>query len=160
MDPAILTAATGLIGSLVGAASSIATTWIAQRGHDQAQLRAQEAKAREVLYAEFIAEVSRRLVDALGNQAESLEVMVGLHASLGRMRLMSSREVINCAERLIQLVGDTYASPKKVTFEQVMEMGRSGVGDPLEDFGEACRVELRALRGLSLAPWTGGGAPE
>lgn len=146
MDPAIVSAATGLIGSLVGATSSIATTWIAQRGHYRAQLRAQEATKREALYADFIGEVSKRLVDAISRQPEGLDVMVGLEACVGKMRLSSSREVISAAEKLIKLVAETYASPN-LSFEEVLKLARQGVGDPLAEFGEACRAELRALRG-------------
>jgi hypothetical protein len=146
MDPALLSAITGLLGSLIGATSSIATTWVAQRGHHRAQLRLQEAAKREALYADFITEVSRRLVDAISHPPEGLEVMVGLEACVGRMRLTSSREVIVAAEGLLKLVGETYASPN-LSFEEVLRLARQGVGDPLAAFGEACRAELQALRG-------------
>lgn len=146
MDPAILTAATGLIGTLVGAASSMTTTWLGQRDQRKAQMRAQEVAKREALYAEFITVVSKHLIDALGRQPEGLEVVVSLEAYLGKMRLMSSREVIKAAEKLVRLVVETYASPN-LTVEQVLQLVRGGVADPLEEFGEACRTELGALRG-------------
>lgn len=146
MDPALITAGTGLIGSMIGAASSIATTWMAQRGHHRVQLRLQEAAKREALYADFITEVSKRLVDAISRPPEGLEVMVGLEAAIGRMRLTSSRDVIVAAEKLIKLVAETYASPN-LSFEEVLKLARQGVADPLAEFGEACRAELHALRG-------------
>jgi hypothetical protein len=148
MDPAILTATSGLIGSLIGAASSFSTTWLAQRGQLRGQARVQEAAKREARYAEFIAEVSKRLADAVSHQAESHEVIVCLHADVGWMRLVSSREVISAAEKLVHLVVETYASPD-LTFAQVWERARAvrDFADPLADFGEACRVELLALRG-------------
>lgn len=145
MDPAILSATTALIGSLVGAGSSMATTWLGQRDQRRAQVRAQEVAKREALYAEFITLVSKYLIDALGRQPEGLEVIVNLEAYVGKMRLMSSREVIRAAETLVRLVIETYASPN-LTVAQVLELVRNGVADPLEEFGEACRTELGALR--------------
>jgi hypothetical protein len=146
MEPAILTAASGLIGSLVGAASSVATTWLSQRGQLRTQCRAQEAAKREALYAEFIAEVCKRLGDAISHHADGPEVMVGLYAAIGQMRLMSSCDVVRAAENLVRLVIDTYAGPN-LTFEDLRErLVRGEANDPLEEFGEACRVELEILR--------------
>ncbi len=145
MDPAIVAAASGLLGSLIGAASSFATTWLTQGSQRRAQSRAQEVAKREVLYAEFISEASKRLADALGRQAEGPEVIVALYATVGRMRLMSSREVVRAAEKLVHLVIETYASPN-LAFEEIREkLVRGEEADPLEEFGEACRAELLAL---------------
>jgi len=100
----------------------------------------------EAIHADFITEVSKRLVDAISRPAERLEMMVGLEAAIGRMRLSSSREVIVAAEKLIKLVAETCASPN-LSFEEVLAPARRGVADPLAEFGEACRAGLRALRG-------------
>jgi hypothetical protein len=146
MEPAILTAATGLVGSLVGAASSIATTWLGQRGQLRTQWRTQEAARREELYAAFIAEVAKCLGDAVSHDPEGPEVLVNIYTAVGRMRLKSSRRVVGAAENLIRLVVDTYAGPN-LTFADLREkliMGQAS--DPLEEFGEACRTELEALR--------------
>ena len=148
MDPAILSAASGLIGLLIGAVSFLATTWLAQRGQLRAQTLVQEAAKREALYAEFIVEASKRLADASSHQAEGPEVIAGLYAVVERMRLMSSREVIRTAEEVIRLVVETYASPN-VTFDQVREhIQGSDFRDPMmENFSNACAMELRALCG-------------
>ena len=146
MEPAIISAASGLIGSLIGAASSFATTWLTQRGQLRAQSRTQEAARREALYAEFVAEVAKCLGDAVSHDPEGPEVLVGLYAAVGRMRLRSSRQVVHAAEGAIRLVVDTYAAPN-LTFADLREKLLSGdAGDPLEEFGEACRTELEALR--------------
>lgn len=145
MEPAVLSAVSALAGSLIGAASSFATTWLTQQGQLRAQSRALDATKREALYAEFIAEASRRLAEAMGRNAESIEVLIVLHSAIGRMRLMSSREVIVAAENLARLVLETYASPNR-TFEQLRESMTTDQSDPLEAFGEACRTELVQLR--------------
>ena len=145
MDPALVSAGGALIGSTIGAASSIATTWMAQRGHHRAQLRLQEAARREAIHADFITEVSKRLADGISRPAERVEVMVGLEAAIGRMRLSSSREAIVAAEKLIKLVAETCASPN-LSSEEVLAPAGRGVADPLAEFGEACRAGLHALR--------------
>ena len=136
MEPAVIAAASGLIGSVVGAASSVVTTWLTQQGQFRAQWRTQEAAKREALYVEFIAEASKRFADALAHQAKGPEVVVGLFAAVGRMRLMSSRHVIRAAEDLVRRIVETYASPNLTLGELREEFARGDSPDPLEAFGE------------------------
>src|SRR5271166_4327229 len=147
MDPAILSAVSALTGSLIGGVSSLAASWLSQRGQFRAQTLIHEAVKRETLYAEFIIEASKRLTDAWSHQAESPEVLAGLYSAMERMRLTSSTEVVRVAEQVVRHVIDAYADANK-TFDDVREHLRSDDwGDPLRDFAEACRTELRALRG-------------
>ena len=53
----------------------------------------------EALYNDFIAEASRIFVDSLTHQTEDPTNMMPLYALVGRMRLVSSRGVINAAMR-------------------------------------------------------------
>src|SRR3954449_12363901 len=71
MDPAILSATAGLIGSLVGGVSTFAASWLTQRGQLRMQTLVQQAVKREALYAEFIVEASKRVAEAWSHQAES-----------------------------------------------------------------------------------------
>ena len=72
-------------------------------------------------------------------------MLIVLHSAIGRMRLMSSREVIVAAENLARLILETYASPNR-TFEQLRESMVIDQSAPLEAFGEACRTELVQLQ--------------
>jgi hypothetical protein len=100
----------------------------------------------EALYAEFIIEASKRFTEAWGHQAEGPEVVAGLYSAVERMRLTSSGEVIRVAEQVVRFVVEAYAAPDK-SFDELREGLKSGdEGDPLREFGEVCRVELRALR--------------
>jgi hypothetical protein len=147
MDPAILSAVSALAGSLIGGVSTLTASWLTHRGQFRAQTLIHEAVKRETLYAEFIIEASKRLTDAWSHQAESPEVLAGLYSAMERMRLMSSTEVSRVAEQVVRQVIEAYADPNK-TFDEVRERLRSDDwGDPLSDFAEACRSELRALRG-------------
>ena len=146
MDPAILSAASALAGSLIGGVSSLAASWLTQRRQFRTQTLVHEAVKRETLYAEFIIEASKHLTDAWSHQAESPEVLAGLYSALERMRLTSTTEVIRVAEQVVRQVIEAYADANK-TFDDVREHLRSDDwGDPLRDFAEACRAELRALR--------------
>ena len=143
MDPAILSAVSALSGATIGAVSSFATSWLTLRGQLRAQALRHEADKREALYSEFIIEASKRYADAWSHEAEGPEVITGLYSAVGRMRLASSVEVIRAAEQVIRLVTEAYADASK-TFDEAREFVRRGPEvDPLRDFAEACRVELR-----------------
>jgi len=71
MDPAILSATSALFGSLIGGASTLAASWLTQRGQLRVQALVHEAAKREALYAEFICEASKRLTEAWSHHAAS-----------------------------------------------------------------------------------------
>ena len=148
MANAILSAASALIGSLIGGMSTLAASWLSLRGRLRAQALVQEAAKREALYAEFIIEASRRLSEAWSHHAESPEVLAGLYSAHQRMRLTSSDEVIRLADYVIRLVIQAYAAPDK-TFDELRQhiAASDEQWDPLRGFAEACRAELRALLG-------------
>jgi hypothetical protein len=148
MDSAILSATSALVGSLIGGLSTLAASWLTLRGRVRAQAQIQEAAKREALYAEFIIEASRRLTDAWAHQAESPEVVAGLYSIVQRMRLTSSDEVIRLADQVTRLVIQAYAAPDR-TFDELRGhiAAQNAQWDPLHEFAEACRTELRSLRG-------------
>jgi hypothetical protein len=147
MDPAILSAVSALTGSLIGGVSSLTASWLTQRGQFRTQTLVHEAVKREALYAEFIIEASKRLTEAWSRQAETPEVVAGLYSATERMRLTSSSEVIRVADEVVRQVIEAYAEANK-TFDELRELVRKEHElDPLRDFAEACRTELRALRG-------------
>jgi hypothetical protein len=146
MDPAILSATAALVGSLVGGVSTFAASWLTQRWQLHTQTLMQQAVKRETLYAEFIIEASRRFTDAWNHQAEGPEVLASLFSVVERMRLISSSTVISAAEQVLRNVAEAYADPNQ-TFDEFRErVGKKDPRNPLRDFTEACREELRALR--------------
>jgi len=146
MDPAILSAASALTGSLIGGVSTLTASWLTQRRQFRTQALVHEAVKRETLYAEFIIEASKRFIEAWGHQAEGPEVVAGLYSAVERMRLTSSGEIIRVADQVIRLLIEAYAAPER-TFEEFRQRVTSeDYGSPLREFSEACRVELRVLR--------------
>jgi hypothetical protein len=93
MDTAILSASAGLIGSLIGGASTFAASWLTQRRMLSTQTIMQHTMQRQALYSDFIVEASKRLTEAWNHQAEGPEVIAGLYSAVARMRLTSSSEI-------------------------------------------------------------------
>jgi len=147
MDTAILTAASALAGSLIGGVSMLIASWLTQRGQFRAQRLMREAAKRETLYAEFITEASKCRADAWSHHVETPEVLAGLYSAVERMRLISSDAVRQAAEKVVLHVMDAYAAPDRSFDELRQHVDRVASSDPLKDFSEACRRELRALRG-------------
>ena len=71
--------------------------------------------------------------------------LVNVYALIGRMRVLSSDAVIEGAEAVARKIIDTYFSPNR-TFPELRELMNSRAMDPLREFSEACRNELRALK--------------
>lgn len=141
MDSSLVTACAAVLGSLVGATASIATTWIAQRSQTAHAHKEAKLRDRELLYGEFITEASRLTIDALSHSLEKPEAFVKLYGTLGRIRLVSSEPVLVAAEACCAQIVDLYAKPN-LTVEQIRVAIERERLDPLKDFSSACRTEL------------------
>jgi hypothetical protein len=64
MSTPLVTALSGMVGSIVGVSATIAMAWIKQKTVDERELLREEIRKRETLYGEFIGECARLLVDA------------------------------------------------------------------------------------------------
>jgi hypothetical protein len=146
MDSAVLSAASALAGSLIGALSSLAASWLTQREQYRAQALVQEAAQRRTLYSEFITEASKRFVEAWGHPAEGPEVFANLYSEVARMRLTASAEVIRTAEDVVRRMIAEYATPARTFDELQAQVKDEQFADPLKEFSEACRKDLRSLR--------------
>ncbi|HYR86356.1 MAG TPA: hypothetical protein VE422_19870, partial [Terriglobia bacterium] len=62
-------------------------------------------------------------------------------ALISRMRVLSSRKVIDSAAGTARLITDTYFQPNKTPTELQAMMHDGGV-DPLQEFSDVCRNEL------------------
>jgi hypothetical protein len=146
MTPTVITAMAAALGSLLGAAASIATTWITRRAeiirtHSEWKLR-----QRESLYNEFITEASRLTVDALAHCLEQPDQLMALYGILSRIRLMSGEDVVRQGEACCRRIMKLYGRPN-LTTDQIREVAEGhdldGM-DPLKEFSTVCRKELLA----------------
>jgi len=146
MNSTVLTAMAAALGSLLGAAASIATTWITQRtqtirAHSEWKLR-----ERESLYKEFITEASRMAVDALAHSLEQPDKLMALYGILSCIRLMSGEAVVREGEACCRRIMGLYGRPNLTTDQiRAAAEGHDLDGmDPLKEFSTACRKELLA----------------
>ena len=146
MDTALLSALSAVLGSLVGGSASVATTWMAQKTLNRREILREELRKREALYGEFIGECAKLFMDAFTHNLEKLESLLPIFALVNRIRLCASREVLAEAERVLTRLTDQYFA-KNLTVEELRELTHTEQADPLRDFGEACRAELKSLRG-------------
>ena len=75
--------------------------------------------------------------------------LVNLYALVSRMRILSSPRIVENADRVVRMIIETYLAPNK-TFRDLQEILDNEAMDPLREFSNACREELRE-RGASLA---------
>ena len=128
-------------GSASGTLASIVTGWVTQRRRDRARTTSRTISQREELDKSFIEEASRLYADALVSDKSEISKLVDLFALVGCMKILSSDEVIEAAEKVDRLIVDTYLSPNR-EFADLPEL-MSGM-DPFREFSDACRGELQA----------------
>ena len=146
MDPALATATAAGLGSLVGAAASITTTWISQHTQIRRSIAEWRQREREALFKEFINEASRLALDSLTRSMQSPDAMMKLYGLLSCIRLVSGHEVVRQGEACCNRIVEQYCGPNLTTDEirKAVEANRLSELDPLKEFSKACRSELLA----------------
>jgi hypothetical protein len=147
MDASIISALAALTGATVGGLTSGVTNWLTHRSQIRAQWLHHEKSRRQILYRDFIDEASKCYIDALQHHEADADIpgLVGLYAKIGRMRVLSSKSVVHCAEQIARTIMDTYLEPDK-SFVELRDMARTGAIDLLHEFSETCRDEFEHLR--------------
>ena len=141
MELAYIPAVAAFSGSATGALATILTNWVNQRRQNRALLTSRTISKRGKLYKSFIEEASRLYADALVKDKSEISELVNLHALIGRMKILSSDDVIEAAEKVGRLILETYLAPNR-TFLDLP--GLLNEVDPLRNFSEACRRELQS----------------
>jgi hypothetical protein len=134
-----------LIGSLIGGTSTFAASWLNQRSQLRTHTLVQQSAKREALYAEFIIEASKRIAEAWNSQIDDPGAVATLYSAVGRMRLISSAEIIEAADEVIRSIVESYAAPIKSFDDLRQSLDDGEFRDPLRKFSEMCRAELDAL---------------
>jgi hypothetical protein len=145
MNPAYLSAFAALAGSLIGGLTSIVATWLTYHAQSKAERAAQDLSTRQELYKNFIEEASRLYADAFERDDPKISDLVNLYAQVSRMRVFSSSKTVESADAIVRRVIATYLEPNK-TFRDLKEIVDKDPMDPLREFSNACREELREGR--------------
>ncbi len=142
MDAGYISALAALAGSTLGGLTSIATSWLSQHLQFKTRLQSDDLNKREELYRNFIEEASRTYADALEHNEPKVANLVALYALVSRMRFMSSPRIVEEADRVVGVIIDTYLAPNR-TLHDVRKSMSDREMDPLWQFSETCRTELR-----------------
>jgi hypothetical protein len=144
MTPEYLPAVSALAGSMIGGVTSFTAAWFTQSHQATRERLIQDKTRRQKLYKEFIEEASKLYADALAHNQAEMSAFVKAYALISRMRVLSSLEIVEKAEKVVRVIVDTYFAPNK-TFLELRGQWNSHAIDPLRVFSEACRRELQTL---------------
>jgi hypothetical protein len=146
MDATIVSAMAAVMGSLVGGCATAATAWVSQTALGKRELIGAEISYREALYGDFIRESSKQVIASLERTLDKPETLLPVYELINRIRVSASDAVLAEAEHVLQRIMEQYFEPN-LSVEEVRALARSAKGDPLKSFGEACRAELKSMRG-------------
>lgn len=141
INSAYLSAFFGLLGATIGGVTSITTAWLTQRTERRENYRHAERAKREALYGDFISEASRLYGDALSHEKDDVTDLVQLYAIIGKLRLLTGREVVTAAEVALDVITATYLAPNR-DLRELRTLAHEGGMNFLLEFGEACRRDL------------------
>ena len=145
MDIAYISALSALGGSVIGGLISGASSWLSVRSQARAGQLSVELVRRQDLFKDFMVAASKSYGNALINNDPKIDELVELYASISRMRVLCSARVVECADRVMHLIVETYFGPNK-TMAELHELMKNGAGiDPLREFSDAARQELHAI---------------
>ena len=141
IDSGYITAFAALGGAALGGLTSFATSWTTLRIQMKSQRSASSKSKRQKLYKAFIDGAARIYGDALLHDKLETTGLIDLHALVSRMRIVSSRPVIETAVNVVKVITETYSQPNKSP-EEIEAMISNGSVDILRSFSEACRDEF------------------
>jgi hypothetical protein len=144
MDAALISATSALAGSVIGGLTTGFTTLLSQRSQARAGQVAHDLARREDLVRDFVIAASKTYGDAIVNSEPKMPEIVDLYAMVSRMRVLGMPRSVARAENVMRSILDTYFAPNR-TIADIREVVKNGGTDidPLKDFAEAAREELR-----------------
>ncbi len=141
MEAAYVSAFFGLAGALVGAVTSLTTSWITLTSQVKERRRETNRTRREALFESFLTEAARLYGDALSHEKDEIEDIILLYAIMARLHLVASAAVTAAGERVMDAIVGEYMSPNR-NLSQLRQLARSGQLNVLEEFAAECRKEL------------------
>jgi hypothetical protein len=144
LDPSIVSALSALLGSVVGGSATISAAWLTQKTQSERERIGVDARRREQLYAEFVSECSKLIIDSLDHTLDDPAKLQEVYALQNRVRLIGTDPVDRAADETVRRIVTQYLKPN-LTSDEVQQVALSHQHDPLRPFAEACREELKAM---------------
>jgi sugar/nucleoside kinase (ribokinase family) len=147
IDPALVSTIAALVGALMGGSASLAAAIYTQRYQDRLQRVARETTKREQVYADFIMNASKLLLNAYVHEEITLDGdeqhLIGL---ANRMRLFAPPNIIDEAEAVIRGLIEISLKPS-VDLRKLAtaELSKNPNSDLLLPFSLACRADLNKV---------------
>ena len=113
LDPAMIAALAALGGSLIGGLASLFTTWLAQRQRSHTDRLNAELDKREQIYVRFNELGMALLLDSLDHYLEDPGKLAELVVLIGRIRLISSKPVLDAAQYVLTELVRSYQQPPR-----------------------------------------------
>ena len=146
MNVAYISLLSALAGSLVGGLTTGLTTWISQIAQARTAQRAHDLARREELFKDFIVMASTAYGEAVVSSEPKIQEIIALYALISRMRVICSPHIVETADKVMLTTVGTYFAPNR-TIPELHELLKNGAAiDPLREFAEAARHELRVVR--------------
>jgi hypothetical protein len=144
IEPAILSAASALTGAFMGGGASLVAALYTQRCQGRLQRITREVTKRESVYADFIMNASKSLLNAyLYDEIRLDDEQQALIGVANRMRLFAPMKVIEEAERVIRTLIQISLEPGvDLRKFATTELAESRHPDLLLPFSVACRADL------------------
>src|ERR1700730_745607 len=140
MDSAYISALAALAGSSIGGLATFATAWLNQRYQNQNPRHSHERARRERLFGDFMHEAASAYSDAMVNKLENSTGLVNLYSLKSRMSLFSGEDVLQEADKVLQIIIDRYFVDE-IKYSN-MSPGAVKEFDLLRDFTRACKKEI------------------
>ncbi len=144
VDPSIVSALAALLGSVVGGSATISAAWLTQKTQSERERIRVDARRREQLYAEFVSECSKLIIDSLDHTLDDPAKLQEVYSLQNRVRLIGTDPVDRAADETVRRIVTQYLKPN-LTSDEVQQLALSPRDDPLRPFAEACREELKAM---------------
>lgn len=147
MDQAYISTLAALAGTIIGGLTSFLTAWVTTNVQARNQRISAETARRQEIYGAFMDEVALLYSRALRSEQVDYADLVKAFALRGRITLMATPPVFECAERAVKFLVDLYLGPVRTPQEVRAMMDNESV-DIIGEFAKRCREEFRVL-GLS-----------
>jgi hypothetical protein len=145
MDPGILSTVSALAGTVIGAVSSLGTTWMTTKSQARAARAKEERDKREDLYGRYMDELARLYASALNNVGVDYERLTVIYALNGRITLYATQRVADAADAAMRFIVDVALGPAR-SHEEMRAMMDQASANVIGGFAKACREELQAIR--------------
>ena len=139
----IISAASALIGSVVGGFVTIVSVHYAAKKQFDHELRLRELDKREVLYADFVAEVSKVLLRSIDDVSAEAAEFIGIFSLSSRIQIVAPKDIADAAKalgRIAMNASSIKSDPDRLRHQEEYKT-------MLNQFTEKCRCDLDAQKG-------------